>query len=76
MLNRREVLTNPKSWLKRPTQRKPLKEVTTEVAAHSRALLSEKYLGQESPETGPTGIFIFSDNLKLYIYNAGNSLNY
>lgn len=68
MLNRREVLTNSKSWLKRPAQRKSLKEALTEAeVANSRSLFSEKYLGQESPETEATGIFMVFDNLKLCI---------
>lgn len=49
MLNRREVLTNSKSQLKRPAQRKCLKEAITEAEeAISRTLFSEKYLDKMS----------------------------
>lgn len=66
MLNRREVISNSKSWLKRPAQKKSLKEVITEEeVANSRSLSSEKYWEHKPPQTGATGIFIFSDNLKL-----------
>lgn len=51
MLNRREVLTNSKSQLKRPAQRKCLKEAITEAEeAISRTLFSEKYLDKMSLE--------------------------
>lgn len=50
--------------VKRPAQRKFLKEVITEAeVANSRSLFFEKYLGQETPETVPLGFLYFLSTL-------------